>query len=112
MKLNFSEDIKDGFYTGIIAGAIATYFYGLNKTVQIKNYLTMPTALYIGLSTAVGTTASQILVDADEPLLAASVSGLCTVIANELVDSPVPALAVAAVSAPPALVRQLNKKKL
>ena len=111
MKDNLQEDVKDGIYTGLIASALAAYVYGLSSRVNILSYGSMPNWAYIGLATTVGTTISQILVDADEPLLSAAASAAISVGANYLVDSPVSPLIVGVVSGPPALVRQLNKKK-
>jgi hypothetical protein len=111
MKENYSEDIKDGVYTGLIAAAVAAYYYGFSENVQILSSATVPTFAYIGLSTAVGTTVSQVFVDADEPLLAATVSAICSIGANEIANSPVSPIIVAGVAAPTAFLRQVNKNK-
>lgn len=107
----WEDDIKDGIYTGLVASAVAAYFYGLSPTVNIRNYVFMPTWAYIGVATTVGTTVSQVFVDSDEPLLAAATSGLFTVGANILVDSPVAPVVAASVAAPTAYMRQYNKNK-
>lgn len=110
MTINWEEDLKDGIYTGFVAGAIAAYFYGFKPTVNLRNYVSLPTWAYIGVVTSIGTTVSQVFVDADEPLLAAATSGVFTIGANYLAESPVPPVVAATVSAPSAYLRQYNKK--
>jgi hypothetical protein len=108
--MKWEEDLKDGIYTGLVASAVGAYFYGLKQTVNLQNYVSLPTWVYIGLVTSLGTTISQVFVDADEPLLAAATSGAFTIGANAIVYSPVTPVVAATVSAPAAYLRQYNKK--
>jgi hypothetical protein len=107
---NVEDDFLEALYTGALASMLAGFYYGFTDKVRIRilnqNIFTWA---YIGLTTTVGTLTSDLLVDSDEPLLAALSAATVTVGANALMESPVPHAVVAAVTGVPTYVKTMRK---
>lgn len=109
MKSDFTEDIKEGIYVGGIAGAAASLYYGIDKSVFFLQRYQLPVYQYIGMASGIGTMLTNIFIEEDGSFAAAVVSGFLTIAANKMVDSPVTPLIVATVAAPAHLLRQKIK---